>query len=157
WESARDLQDLVPVGRAPPAAVAVARRDVEVAVRPHHDVAKPALALGRVAGEVNLVLLHLVAAKGDPMEGAGAARADEEAAAPLRDRPARVDRGAAGGHCLAPGESRRDKPALLLAAVDGRPAEVVPLARHVDLVVAASAQVSARPVVDDEHGPVVTP
>src|SRR5438105_3883291 len=118
-----DAQDLVPVGRAAAAAVAVAGGDVERLVGSHHHVAQPA---GLVA-EIHLVQLDgggVLVAELHTVEVLGAQGPDQQASSPLRNGAAGVERRAARRDRLLPGQRGRHHAGQGLATVDARPAEV---------------------------------
>src|SRR5712692_2277988 len=118
-----EAEDFVAVAGAVAAAVAVAGRDVGGAVRAHHDVAEAA---GLVL-EVDLVQLdhrRVGGAELHPVQVPRAERADQQAAAPVGNGGARVERSAAGRNGGLPRQRGRDHARARLAPVDRRPAEV---------------------------------
>src|SRR5262245_19840543 len=116
-------KDLVAIGRALAAAVAVGRGDIDRAVGTHHHVAQPAC----LVPKIHLVQLDDGGVRGAELHAVqvlGAERPDEQAAPPAGNGGPGVERSAARRDGGLPAQRWRDHPRPRLAAVDRRPAQV---------------------------------
>src|SRR6267143_1547672 len=123
WAGREEAEDFVAVSGTLAAAVAIAGGHVGGAVGAHHHVAEAA---GLVL-EIDLVQLDhrwIRRAELHAVQVPGAQRADEQAAAPVVDGGARVERRAARWDRGPPCQRRGDHARVRLASVDGRPSEV---------------------------------